>query len=119
MSETDQSVDQKQDVLIWEGLQTLRDLPDWMMAARDPERICAAFSQAIPEFRSGELILQECDSSNIRYKGENWQGFYELTVSRPGQSGTSEIHLQGVLSPPEAFGDRPLLVENTLGSKDW
>jgi hypothetical protein len=119
MSETDQSVDQKQDALIWEGLQALRDLPDWMMDARDPERICAAFSQAIPEFQSGQLILRECDTSNIRYKGENWQGFYELTVSQPGEPGTREIHLQGVLSPPEVFSDRPLLVENALESKDW
>ena len=119
MSETDQSIAQKQDALIWEGLQTFRDLPDWMMAARDPDRICAAFSEAIPEFRSGQLILHECDSSNIRYKGENWQGFYELTVSKPGESSTSEIHLQGVLTAPGVNSSRPLLVENALGSKDW
>ena len=30
MSETDQSIDQQQDSLIWEGLQTFRELPDWM-----------------------------------------------------------------------------------------
>ena len=119
MSETDQSIAQKQDALIWEGLQTFRNLPDWMMAARDPDRICAAFSEAIPEFRSGELILHDCDSSNIRYKGENWQGFYELTVSKPGESGTSEIHLDGVLTAPTLSSGRPLLVENTLGSPEW
>src|SRR5688500_4780194 len=119
MSETDQSIAQKQDALIWEGLQTFRELPDWMMAARSPERICAALSQAIPEFRSGQLILRECDSSNVRYKGENWQGFYELTVSKPGQSGTSTINLQGILSAPNVHAGRPLLVKNSLGSKDW
>ena len=119
MSKADQSFDQEQDVLIWEGLQAFRELPDWMMAARDPERICAALSQAIPEFQTGELILKECDSSNVRYKGENWQGFYELTVSKPGESSTSTINLQGVLSAPSVHAGRPLLVENTLGSKDW
>ena len=119
MSETDQSIDQKQDALIWEGLQTFRDLPDWMMAARDPDRICAALSQAIPEFRSGQLILHECDSSNIRYKGENWSGFYELTVSKPGESITSKIHLQGILFAPGVISSRPLLVEHSLGSKEW
>ena len=119
MSETDQSIAQKQDALIWEGLQTFRHLPDWMMAARDPDRICAAFSEAIPEFRSGQLILHECDSSNIRYKGENWQGFYELTVSKPGEAGTSEIHLDGVLTAPTLSSGRPLLVENSLGSQEW
>jgi len=34
MSETDQSSAQKQDALTWEGLQTFRDLPDGMIAAR-------------------------------------------------------------------------------------
>jgi phosphotransferase family enzyme len=119
MSETDQSIAQKQDALIWEGLQTFRDLPDWMMAARDPDRICAALAQAIPEFTSGQLILHECDSSNVRYKSENWTGFYELTVSKPGESSTTEIHLQGVLSAPDVASSRPLLVEGSLGSKDW
>ena len=119
MPKTDQSFSQEQDILIWDGLQTFRDLPEWMMAARDPDRICAALSRAIPEFLSGELILQECDSSNIRYKGKNWQGFYELTVSKPGESGTEIIHLDGVLSAPEVMPNRPLLVEHALGSKDW
>jgi len=119
MSETDQFIGQKQDTLIWEGLQTFRDLPDWMMAARDPERICAALSQAIPEFRSGQLILHQCDSSNIRYKAENWSGFFELTVSKPGESGTSTINLQGILYSPRIISSHPLLVENSLGSKEW
>src|ERR1041384_7676905 len=117
MSEADQLIDQKQDVLIWKGLQTLAELPDGMIAARDPERICAAFSQAFPEFQSGQLILHECDTSNIRYKAENWTGFYELTVSKPGESGTSEINLDGSLYPPDVFADRPLLAENPLGVK--
>lgn len=119
MPKTDQSFSQEQDTLIWEGLQTFRELPDWMMAARDPDRICAALSQAIPEFRSGQLILRECDSSNVRYKSENWSGFYELTVSKPDETSTSTIHLQGVLSAPDAVANRPLLVEHELGSRDW
>ena len=90
---TDQSIGQKQNSLIWEDFRRSGSCPDWMTAARDPERICAALPQAIPEFRSGELILHECDSSNVRYKGENWQGFYELTVSKPGESSTGTIDL--------------------------
>ncbi|HEX5940825.1 MAG TPA: hypothetical protein VFY66_01045, partial [Anaerolineales bacterium] len=119
MPKTDQSFSQEQDTLIWEGLQTFRDLPEWMMAARDPDRICAALSRAIPEFRSGQLILDQCDSSNIRYKDENWSGFYELTVHKPGESSTSMVNLQGTLSAPGAVSDRPLLVEHALGSEDW
>ena len=119
MSKTDQSFTQEQDILIWDGLQAFGELPDWMMAARNPDRLRAALSQAIPEFQSGQLILQKCDSSNIRYKGENWQGFYELTVSKPGESDTIMINLQGVLSAPGAHVGRPLFIEKALGSKDW
>ncbi|HEU4744184.1 MAG TPA: phosphotransferase [Anaerolineales bacterium] len=119
MPKTDQSFSQEQDTLIWEGLQTFRDLPEWMMAARDPDRICAALSRAIPEFRSGQLILDQCDSSNIRYKDENWSGFYELTVRKPGESSTSTVNLQGTLFAPGVVSDRPILVEHALGSEDW
>jgi len=119
MAETDQSIDQQQDSLIWERLQTFRELPDWMIVVRDPDRLCAALSQVIPEFHSGELILHECDSSNVRYKSENWAGFFELTVGKPGESGTTTINLQGILSAPGVNAKRSLLVENPLGSKDW
>jgi len=119
MSETDQFIDQRQDKLIWEGLQAFQELPGWLMAAREPDRICAALSHAIPEFRSGQLILRECDSNSIRYKAEHWTGFFELTVSKPGDSETSKIDLQGIIYPPGVISSRPLLVENSLGSKDW
>jgi hypothetical protein len=119
MAKTDQPISKEQDALILEGLQIFRELPDWMTAARDPDRLCAAFSESIPELRSGKLLLHACDSSNVRYKGENWKGFYELTVSKPGESETSEIHLDSVLSAPGVNSDRPLSVENDLGSEDW
>ncbi|HEY6073936.1 MAG TPA: hypothetical protein VIV15_11220, partial [Anaerolineales bacterium] len=119
MPESDQSIAKKQDILIWEGLRALQEMPDWMTAARDPHRICSAFSQSIPELRSGELLLHECDSNSIRYKQGNWSGFYRLTVSRPGGSDTNAIDLQGILSSPDAASSRPLLVENALGSKNW
>ena len=42
MSETDQPITQKQNSLIWEGLQVFRKLPELMTAARCPERLCPA-----------------------------------------------------------------------------
>ena len=66
MSETDQCIAQEQDTLIWDVLQTLRDLPDWTMAARDPDCICAAFSPAIPDFQSGQLILHAWTKVKVR-----------------------------------------------------
>ena len=119
MAETDQPISKEQDPLIWKGLQAFQELPDWLKAARDPDRICEVLSRAIPEFNSGHLILHECDSNSIRYKAENWTGFFELTVSKPGESGTSKIDLQGIITAPGLISSRPLLVENSLGSKEW
>jgi thiamine kinase-like enzyme len=119
MAETDQLIGQKQDTLIWKGLQSFSDLPSWLVAARDSDRICAALTQAIPEFLSGQLSLHECDSSYIRYKAENWTGFYKLTISKPGESNQSTIDLQGIIYPPGVLSNRSPLVENSLGSKEW
>jgi hypothetical protein len=119
MAETDQPISKEQDTLIWDGLQTFQELPDWLTAARDPDRICAVLSQVVPELRSGQLILHECDSNSIRYKAENWTGFFELTVSKPGESGTSKIELQGIITAPGILSSRSILVENSLGSKEW
>ena len=77
------------------------------------------YPRLFPEFRSGQLILHECDSNSIRYKAENWTGFFELTVSKPGEASTSKIDLQGIITAPGVISNRPLLVENSLGSKEW
>ena len=119
MAETDQFIDQRQYALIWQGLQAFQELPGWLIAARDPDRIGEVLSQTIPEFISGQLILRECDSNSIRYKAENWMGFFEIAVSKLGESGTSKIELQGIITAPSLTSSRPLLVENSLGSKDW
>ena len=42
MSETGQPIPQKQSRLIWQGLQVVRKLPEWMKAARASGRIDAA-----------------------------------------------------------------------------
>jgi len=119
MPATNQFIGQHKDTLIWEGLQAFVELPDWLATAREPNLICAVLSQSVPEFRSGQLILHQCDSNYIRYKAENWSGFYELTVSKPGESGVSTINLQGIIYPPGVISSHAPLVENSLGSKDW
>lgn len=120
MSETNQIIGQNKSTLIWERLRPFSDLPDWLATAREPELICAALTQAIPEFRSGQLILHQCDSNYIRYKAEYWTGFYELTVSKAGESdGMSTIDLQGIIYPPGVISTHAPLVENSLGSKEW
>lgn len=54
MSETDQPITQKQNSLIWEGLQVFRKLAELMTAARCPERLCAAL-HVLPAYQSRKL----------------------------------------------------------------
>jgi hypothetical protein len=63
MSETDQPITQKQNSLIWEGLQVFRKLPEWMTAAWDPGRLCAAPVEALELFI---LILHAWTKIKVR-----------------------------------------------------
>ena len=51
MSKTDQPITQKQNSLIWEGLQVFQKLPERMTAARCAERLCAAL-HFLPAYQS-------------------------------------------------------------------
>ena len=48
MSETGMSIDQQQDSTIWHGLGSFSRLPDWLVAARDPDVICDRLSHIVP-----------------------------------------------------------------------
>ena len=92
MSKTDQSIGQQQDILIWEGLQTLGILPEWMMAARDPERICSVFSQAIPELVARPVALGRDPPARRpfqqpRTKEEGLVDELDALAIRPGDQG--------------------------------
>ena len=81
MSETGMSIDQEQDSAIWHGLGSFSRLPDWLVAARDPDRICETLSHIVPEFNQGGLLLQKCDVGHIRYKEDRWTGLYHLVTA--------------------------------------
>lgn len=119
MAETGKLIGQKQDAVIWEGLQAFRDFPDWMGAARDPEGVRAALTAAVPEFLSGKLSLLDCDSGYFRYKGDKWSALYALMISKPDDSETSTINLQGILRPPGVLLEPSSLVEGSLGGEAW
>jgi len=50
MSEAEMLFDQEQDSMVWNGLRTFSQLPDWLVAARDPDLICDRLSHLVPEF---------------------------------------------------------------------
>jgi hypothetical protein len=43
-----------------DGLRQLTTLPDWLMAAVQPDRVLEALARSVPEFASGELKLRDC-----------------------------------------------------------
>ena len=119
MSEIEMSFDREQDAMVWDGLQTFSRLPDWLVAARDPDRICATLSQIVPEFNQGHLLLQKCDVGHIRYKDDRWTGLYPLETCLPGGNTTQTVTLQGQIYPPGVIPQGEPQVEGVFGMEGW
>jgi thiamine kinase-like enzyme len=119
MSETGMLFDQEQDSAIWNGLGTFSRLPDWLIAARDPDRICDRLSHIVPEFEQGRLHLQKCDVGHIRYKAEHWTGLYHLTTCLPGQETPQIVVLEGAIYPPGMIPQGKPEVEGVFGMEGW
>jgi phosphotransferase family enzyme len=119
MSEIGMSFDQKQDSRVWDGLETFSRLPDWLVAARDPDRICDKLSHIVPEFEQGHLLLQKCDVGHIRYKVDRWTGLYHLTTSLPGEKTPQTVILEGAIHPPGVIPAGKPQVEGAFGMEGW
>jgi hypothetical protein len=119
MSETEMLFDQEQDSVVWNGLGTFSRLPDWLVAARDPDRICDRLSHLVPEFKEGRLLLQKCDVGHIRYKEDRWTGLYDLTTSPPGENTPQTVVLEGAIYPPGVIPQGNPQVEGEFGLPGW
>ena len=119
MTETGMLFDQEQDSVIWNGLGTFSQLPDWLVAARDPDRVCARLSQIVPEFKQGHLFLQKCDVGHIRFKAEHWTGLYHLTIHPPGENTAQTVVLEGAIYPPGVLPEEEPQVEGAFGRESW
>ena len=119
MSETGMLFDQEQDSAVWNGLETFSRLPDWLIAARDPDRICDTLSHIVPEFKEGRLLLQKCDVGHIRYKTDRWTGLYHLLTSLPGDDISQTVVLEGAIYPPGVIPPGKPQVEGAIGMDGW
>jgi thiamine kinase-like enzyme len=119
MSETGTLFDQEQDSVVWKGLGTFSRLPDWLVAARDPDRICDRLSHLVPEFNEGRLVLQKCDVGHIRYKEDRWTGLYHLTTCLPGENSPQTVILEGAIYPPGVIPQGNPRVEGAFGMAGW
>ena len=119
MTETGMLFDQEQDSVIWNGLGTFSQLPDWLVDARDPDRVCARLSQIVPEFKQGYLFLQKCDVGHIRFKAEHWTGLYHLTIHPPGENTPQTVVLEGAIYPLGILPEEEPQVEGAFGREGW
>lgn len=119
MTETGMLFDHEQDAVVWNGLGTFSRLPDWLVAARDPDRVSARLSQIVPEFIQGQLLLQKCDVGHIRFKAEHWTGLYHVTICPPGENTAQTVILEGAIYPPGILPQDGPLIEGAFGREGW
>lgn len=101
------------------SLEPFAELPDWLIAIVQPERVRSALLQSVPEFASGELTLQSCAIRRVRIKKGRWTGLYELTTQRPHERQPLVVLLQGTLIPPGQPEPPPPAAPVTFGADSW
>jgi len=84
---------------LWSGLERLRRLPDWLVAAADPGRAAAALRRHVPELAAGRVTLAGCDPWRFRLKGPTWDVLYRLALDEPGR-GRRVVDLFGLVHAP-------------------
>jgi hypothetical protein len=119
MSGTSELTKLKRTALIWEGLKQFLVLPDWLDVARDPDRVRESLARVVPEFISGQLLLEGCDVGHMRYKVDSWSGVYDLTIREAGQAEAREVALQGTIYSPGVSISAPTIPESAFESKTW
>lgn len=100
-------------------LSSLYQLPDWLRAARDGKKVCAALRRIVPEFARKEWLLKACDAGHFHFKRDNWAGTYELTVARPGEPDAKAIAFLGKVYAPGVLSDKVARSGGAFGAEGW
>ena len=119
MSETGMLFDEEQDSKVWDGLGKFSRLPDWLVAARDPDHVAQRLSQIVPECAQGQLVLQKCDVGHIRYKEDHWTGLYLVTISPREENTPQTVTLEGAIYAPGVVPPGDPHVEGSFGMQGW
>ena len=104
---------------ISESLQRFALLPDWLSAIIDQDRVHRALAQSIPEFASGELMLQDCDVKRVRIKKDGWTAMIRLKVAEPQNGSSRVVALHSRLIPPGKAEPTSGNSAAPLGSDGW
>jgi hypothetical protein len=102
-----------------DGLDRFAQLPDWLLAIVQPERVCMAMARVIPEISSGQLTAKACTISRVRLKKKRWTGIYELTVELPNGDARRTIRMQGTLIPPDQAEPEARADRRPLDDDGW
>jgi hypothetical protein len=104
---------------LWEGLQEFTVFPGWLVVARDSQAVCQALRERVPEFSTGQLLLENCEIGHMRFKTEVWTGTYELHIREPESGAARVLPFRGTIYPPGYPVSPPFTVNGAFGSDSW
>lgn len=95
--------------------------PAWLEAAIQPERVCAALVQHVPEFSSGRLRIDHCEVKRLRLRDNkgSWSGTYLFTVTGLQPDQAQVVPVSGVLSPAGSARPQTANGNAPFGSTEW
>lgn len=99
------------------ALDVLAAPPPWLVSAADGDRVAAALRREVPELGSGSRQVVGCRVEDLRLKGRQWAGRYELAVD-DGTAGRRWVPVDGVLDPHAPLRT-PSALRAALGDPRW
>jgi hypothetical protein len=104
------------------GMYELRDLPDWLLAPLQSQKVIDSLCRSVREFESGEWSIQRCSIKRFFLKDDSgyWEGTYRLTVKSSATGQEQTVTLYGLLTAPWLV--KPTSTERSaspFGSPDW
>lgn len=120
MSAAAQLLDQTSANGVSADLQRLATLPDWLIAAVQPDRVSEALARHVPEFASGKLKLRSCKVRRLILKDTSgrWSGTYSLTVEEPLSGQKQTLSLRGALTAPQ-LAQPDAAGNQAFGTEGW
>jgi len=83
-----------------DGLERFAELPPWLVAVTDDDRVADALVSAVPELRDGTRQLLACKLERVRLKGRSWTVIYDLTLDGPAAGPPEVVRVRGTILPP-------------------
>lgn len=112
-------MDRQLEADICAGLEKLAKLPRWLVSARDPGQVAAMMAKIVPEFRDGDLHIEDIQIGHIRFKEMFWTGLYEVTFQDVDTGEKKTVVLSGKIFSENDELASDDVVEGRFGSREW